>query len=77
MLFRSAVRPVLALGGYRSSTDGGTAQPDSALNAITLGFSVLPALLVAISLIWLVRYSLGSDEVDADPEPDSARGALA
>ncbi|WP_298518941.1 MFS transporter [uncultured Nocardioides sp.] len=68
---------VLALGGYRSSTDGGTAQPDSALNAITLGFSVLPALLVAISLIWLVRYSLGSDEVDADPEPDSARGALA
>ena len=34
---------VLAVGGYRSSTDGDVAQPDSALTAITLGFSVLPA----------------------------------
>ena len=34
---------VLALGGYRSSTDGDVAQPDTALTAITLGFSVLPA----------------------------------
>ena len=33
---------VLAIGGYRSSTDGDVAQPDSALTAITLGFSVLP-----------------------------------
>ena len=49
---------VLALGGYRSSTDGGVAQPDSALTAITLGFSVLPAVLVVLSLIWLRRYSL-------------------
>jgi Na+/melibiose symporter-like transporter len=67
---------VLALGGYRSSTDGDVAQSDSAQTAITLGFSVLPAVLVVVSLAWLVRYSLGSDEVDADPEPDST-GALA
>jgi GPH family glycoside/pentoside/hexuronide:cation symporter len=67
---------VLTLGGYRSSTDGDVAQSDSAQTAITLGFSVLPAVLVVVSLAWLVRYSLGSDEVDADPEPDST-GALA
>jgi Na+/melibiose symporter-like transporter len=60
---------VLASGGYRSSTDGDVAQPDSALTAITLGFSVLPAVLVVVSLVWLARYTLGSDEVDADPEP--------
>jgi Na+/melibiose symporter-like transporter len=57
---------VLAIGGYRSSTDGDVAQPDSALTAITLGFSVLPALLVVASLAWLARYRLGADQVDAD-----------
>ncbi|MBF4160210.1 MFS transporter [Nocardioides acrostichi] len=56
---------VLALGGYRSSAGGDVAQPDSALTAITLGFSLLPALLVLISLVWLVRYSLDASEVDA------------
>jgi Na+/melibiose symporter-like transporter len=55
---------VLAIGGYRSSTDGDVVQPDSALTAITLGFSVLPALLVVVSLVWLLRYTLGSDQVD-------------
>jgi GPH family glycoside/pentoside/hexuronide:cation symporter len=55
---------VLAIGGYRSSTDGDVAQPDSALTAITLGFSVLPAALVLLSLVWLRRYSLGADDVD-------------
>ena len=49
---------VLAIGGYRSSTDGDVAQPDRALTAITLGFSVLPAALILLSLVWLVRYSL-------------------
>ena len=51
---------VLTIGSYRSSTDGDVAQPDSALDAITLGFSVLPAALILLSLIWLVRYSLTS-----------------
>lgn len=60
---------VLAIGGYRSSTDGDVAQPDSALNAITLGFSVLPAALVLLSLVWLVRYSLTSADVEEDPVP--------
>jgi glycoside/pentoside/hexuronide:cation symporter, GPH family len=55
---------VLALGGYRSSTSGDVAQPDSALTAIVLGFSLLPALLTLVSLAWLTRYSLDADEVD-------------
>jgi GPH family glycoside/pentoside/hexuronide:cation symporter len=56
---------VLTIGSYRSSSDDDTVvQPDSALNAITLGFSVLPAALILLSLVWLVRYTLTSEEVD-------------
>jgi GPH family glycoside/pentoside/hexuronide:cation symporter len=66
---------VLALGGYRSSTDGDAVQPDSALTAITLGFSLLPAALVLLSLVWLVRYTLGSDQVDLTPDTPSAAPA--
>ncbi|OIJ26410.1 MFS transporter [Nocardioides luteus] len=55
---------VLALGGYRSSTGSEVVQPGSALTAITLGFSVLPALLVLLSLLWLRRYSLTADDVE-------------
>ena len=54
---------VLAIGGYRSSTTGGTAQPDSALTAITLGFGLVPAVLVVVSLWWLRRYSLTAEVV--------------
>ncbi len=57
---------VLALGGYVSSTDDeSVVQPDSALTAITLGFSLLPAVLILLSLVWLARYSLTHEEVDA------------
>ncbi len=49
---------VLALGGYVSSTDAGAAQPDSAHTAVALGFTVLPAALVAVSLLVLRRYRL-------------------
>jgi len=59
---------VLALGGYRSSTGSDIAQPDSALTAITLGFSVLPACLALLSLLWLRRYSLTADDVDGDKD---------
>lgn len=56
---------VLALGGYRSSTAGDIAQPGSAQTAIVLGFSVLPAVLVLVSLAWLWRYTLDAEEVNA------------
>lgn len=50
---------VLALGGYISSAQGETVtQPDSALAAIVLGFSIIPALLIALSLVTLRRYTL-------------------
>ncbi|WP_275106509.1 MFS transporter [Nocardioides daphniae] len=56
---------ILTLGDYRSSTDGSAVQPDSALTAITVGFSVVPALLILASLWWLRRYTLTADDVRA------------
>ncbi|KRC46591.1 MULTISPECIES: MFS transporter [unclassified Nocardioides] len=55
---------VLALGGYVSSDADDVLQPDSAVTAITLGFSLLPALLVLLSLLWLRGYTLDETEVD-------------
>ena len=54
----------LAIGGYRSSTNGNVAQPDSAIGAIVIGFSLIPAVLTLVSLYWLSRYSLDAAEVD-------------
>ncbi len=56
---------VLALGGYLSSEGRDLTQPDSALTAITLGFSVLPAALTVLSLWWLRQYTLDAAEVAA------------
>ena len=56
---------VLALGGYVSSENVDVTQPGSALTAITLGFSLLPAALVLASLWWLRRYSLDATEVES------------
>ncbi|GAB4065087.1 MFS transporter [Angustibacter speluncae] len=47
---------VLALGGYRSSTGATVQQPDSAVTAIALGFSLVPAVLVLVSLLLLRGY---------------------
>ena len=54
---------VLALGGYRSSTGGEVTQPASALTAIAVGFSILPAALVLLSLLALQGYRLTRQEV--------------
>jgi glycoside/pentoside/hexuronide:cation symporter, GPH family len=54
---------VLFLGGYVSSEGGDVVQPGSAVTAITLGFSLLPAALVLLSLLWLRRYTLDADAV--------------
>jgi Na+/melibiose symporter-like transporter len=55
---------VLALGGYQSSTDGDVVQSDLTVAAITYGFSVLPAMLVLVSLWWLSRYTLDARQVE-------------
>jgi GPH family glycoside/pentoside/hexuronide:cation symporter len=39
-----------------SSTDAAAAQPSSARTAIALGFTVVPAVLVALSLLLLRHY---------------------
>ncbi|MCO1655777.1 MFS transporter [Pseudonocardia humida] len=50
---------ILQLGGYLPSTAGvEVTQPASALTAIAVGVSVVPAVLVAASLFWLRRYAL-------------------
>ena len=52
---------VLALGGYVSSTDSAAVQPASAHTAIALGFTIIPAALVAVSLLVLRRYRLDQE----------------
>ena len=48
---------ILAFGGFVSSSgDTAVGQPDSALIAIALAFSLVPALLVAFSLLFLRGY---------------------
>jgi glycoside/pentoside/hexuronide:cation symporter, GPH family len=58
---------LLAAGGYLSSTEPSSwtheYQPGSALTAIVLGFSLLPAALTLLSLLPLARYSLNAAEV--------------
>ncbi|GAB3662093.1 MFS transporter [Nocardioides korecus] len=70
----AAYAGVLAVGGY-VSTDApadflNQLQPDGALTAIVLGFSALPAALVLLSLLPLLRYSLDADAVSHDLEKD-------
>jgi Na+/melibiose symporter-like transporter len=46
---------ILAIGGYVSSTDGSAVQPESAVVAALIGFSVVPAVIALISLPLLTR----------------------
>ncbi|MFT4286527.1 MFS transporter [Nocardioides sp.] len=48
---------MLALGGYVSSSGDDVTQPSSALTAIVLGFSLVPAALALLSLVWLRGYA--------------------
>ncbi|WP_405020864.1 MFS transporter [Kitasatospora sp. NBC_00070] len=59
---------VLAVSGFRSSDAGHrVAQPGSALTGITVGMSLLPAVLTALSLWLLHRYSLDEEETRRVP----------
>lgn len=56
----------LAVTGYVSSTAAvAVTQPDAAVTGIVVGFSVLPAALVVLSLIALGRYRLRRHDIDA------------
>ena len=62
----SAVSLTLAATGYVSSVAGTTTQqPDAAITGIVLAFSILPALLMAASLLTLRRYRLRRADIDA------------
>jgi len=64
---------VLGVAGYVSTRAGETAaQPASAVDGIALSFSVVPAALVLLSLVPLVRYGLRRGDVD-----DTSTGAAA
>lgn len=68
----TAVALMLAVTGYVSSVAGtGAAQPDSAVAGIVLSFSILPAALMALSLVPLSRYRLRRSDIDAPTSPVS------
>lgn len=56
---------VLGVTGYVSTRAGETvAQPDVAVDGIALAYSVVPAVLVLVSLVPLVRYGLRKGDID-------------
>ncbi|CAH0123068.1 MFS transporter [Microbacterium sp. Bi121] len=71
----TAVSLVLAATGYVSTVAGvettstiETVQPDAAVTGIVLSFSILPAVLMALSILPLSRYRLRRSDIDAMPE---------
>lgn len=59
---------LLTVGGYVSSSGEAAAQPDSAITAIVVGMSVVPAVVLVLSCWCLTRYRLGAVEVRAAVE---------
>lgn len=60
---------VLAASGYVQSVAGETvAQGAAAISGIILSFSLVPALLIAASLLVFRRYPLRRQDIDADPD---------
>jgi len=57
---------LLAATGYVSSTAGQTVtQPDAAIAGIVISFSIVPAVLIVLSLGTLARYRLRREDIDA------------
>lgn len=58
----------LAIGGYVATTAGhSVGQPASAIAAIVLGFSVVPAVIMSASLVSLRRYRLRKADIEEVP----------
>lgn len=61
---------LLAAGGYISSqADTTVTQPDSAITAMIIGFSVLPAALALIRVALILRYPLDRSDIDVRTHP--------
>jgi glycoside/pentoside/hexuronide:cation symporter, GPH family len=56
---------VLAVFGYVSNTEGSITQPSSARLGVLLGFTVLPAVLVAGALVLLRGYDLTEQRLES------------
>lgn len=54
---------VLATGGYGASRAGAVTQPPSAVTAALVGFTAVPAVLVALSLVPLLLHRPASEGV--------------
>lgn len=66
---------LLAASGYLESTAGQTVlQPDNAVMAITLSFSLVPAICIALSLISLSKYPLRKANLLEIPTPHTYNG---
>lgn len=68
----TAVSLTLATTGYISTVAGATVeQPAAAITGIVLSFSILPAALMAASLLTLRRYRLRREDIDAAASLDA------
>ena len=68
----TAVSLTLAATGYISTVAGTTVeQPQAAITGIVLSFSILPAVLMAASLLTLGRYRLRREDIDAVENSDA------
>ncbi|MFK0242675.1 MFS transporter [Microbacterium sp. NPDC090281] len=68
----TAVSLTLAMTGYVSTVAGATVeQPEAAVTGIVLSFSILPAVLMAASLLTLRHYRLRRDDIDAFASSDA------
>ncbi len=67
---------VLAASGYLESVAGQhIVQPPSAILGIVLAFSIVPAAVIALSLVTFVRYPLRKHDIDTDIDTDIDSGA--
>jgi len=68
---------ILAWTGYmqRAADAVDSSQPPSAVTGIAIGFSLVPAFLTIVSLVFLSRYRLRRDDIDAPVPPTTTEGA--
>jgi Na+/melibiose symporter-like transporter len=62
----TALTIVLAISGYLESVGGQeVVQPASAISGIVIAFSIVPAVIIAASLVTFARYPLRKSDIDS------------
>ncbi|WP_312895833.1 MFS transporter [Nonomuraea dietziae] len=68
---------VLSMGGFVSSDPGRpVVQPDSAITAVLLGQTAVPAFIIFLAVLMTFRYRLTAEHVLHDPQQPSASGEI-